>query len=302
MTVDSGSGSEPGSVSVSRSGDVIGDPERDTSTPDGLDWNAILSIIRKDMAAVRRSKAVLLPMLLVPSLMLIVLPAFIGAFTARSKPVDVTRFLGTLPAGAGDPILALPEHEQLVVLVMGYLLAPLFLIVPLMVCAVLAADAFAGEKERRTLETILHLPIRDRDLYVAKLLVAYIPAVAVSWLGFLAYSLVANAVSWSVMERVFVPTRMWLVLIVWVSPAVGAVGLGVMVRISAWARTAQEANQLGGAVILPIIFVAMGQATGLLLIPMQAAVFIGALLWAVAAGLVITGARRFTRDRLASRA
>ena len=55
-------------------------------------------------------------------------------------------------------------------LVNGYLLAPLFLIVPLMVSAVLAADAFAGEKERKTLETLLHLPISDRDLFFAKVL------------------------------------------------------------------------------------------------------------------------------------
>ena len=56
------------------------------------------------------------------------------------------------------PILELPKDEQLIVLVNGYLLAPLFLIVPLMVSAVLAADAFAGEKERKTLESLLHLP------------------------------------------------------------------------------------------------------------------------------------------------
>ena len=48
-------------------------------------------------------------------------------------------------------------------LVNGYLLAPLFLIVPLMVSAVLAADAFAGEKERRTMESLLHLPVRNVD-------------------------------------------------------------------------------------------------------------------------------------------
>ena len=47
----------------------------------------------------------------------------------------------------------------LLTLVLGFLLAPLFLIVPLMVSAVMAADAFAGEKERRTMETLLHLPI-----------------------------------------------------------------------------------------------------------------------------------------------
>ena len=68
-------------------------------------------------------------------------------------------------------------------LVLGYLLSPLLLVIPLMVSAVLAADAFAGEKERRTLEVVLHLPITDRDLFLAKVLTALLPAVAITWVG-----------------------------------------------------------------------------------------------------------------------
>jgi ABC-type Na+ efflux pump permease subunit len=188
-----------------------------------------------------------------------------------------------------------------VVLVLGYLLAPLFLIVPLMVSAVLAADAFAGEKERRTLEALLHLPISNRDLFLAKLGTAYLPALAVSWLGFACFALVSNAVAWPVMGRVFVPTGLWLVVIFWVAPAVAALGLGVMVRVSVRARTAQEANQLGGAVILPLIFLAVGQSTGLLLVDPPVAVAIGAAIWVLAGWLVVRGARRFTRDELATR-
>ena len=60
-------------------------------------------------------------------------------------------------------------------------------------------------------------------------------------------------------------------MILWVAPAVAALGLGVMVRVSARARTSQEANQLGGAVILPLIFLAVGQATGLLLVALPVA-------------------------------
>ena len=55
-------------------------------------------------------------------------------------------------------------------------------------------------------------------------------------------------------------------MILWVAPAVAALGLACMVRVSARARTSQEANQLGGAVILPLIFLAVGQASGLLLV------------------------------------
>ena len=255
----------------------------------------------KDLAAVRRSKAIVLPMVIVPLLMLVVLPLVIG-FAARSQShFDVSRFLSNLPGDIAKPITRLPIRQQLIVLVNGYLLAPLFLIVPLMVSAVLAADAFAGEKERKTLETLLHLPLSERDLFIAKLLMAFVPAVLLSWIGFVCFAVVTNTVAWPVMHRVFVPTRLWLVMIFWVAPGVAALGLGIMVRVSARARTSQEANQLGGAVILPLVFLAVGQATGLLLVQLQLAIFIGLVVWAIALTLCIRGAKRFTRDRLAER-
>ncbi len=266
-----------------------------------INWTAVRAVMSKDLAAIRRSKAIVLPMVIVPFLMLVVLPLVIG-FAARSQShFDVSRFLSNLPGDIAKPILRLPVRQQLIVLVNGYLLAPLFLIVPLMVSAVVAADAFAGEKERRTLETLLHLPIGERDLFIAKLLTAFIPAVLLSWLGFVCFALVTNTVAWPVMHRVFVPTRLWLVMIFWVAPGVAALGLGIMVRVSARARTSQEANQLGGAVILPLVFLAVGQATGLLLVELQVAVAIGAFVWLIAILLCVRGAHRFTRDRLAER-
>ena len=264
------------------------------------DWNAIRAVIRKDITAVRRSKAVVIPMLTVPFLLLVLLPLVIG-IAARAQTAGIGSFLDDLPADLADPVARLPESQQLLVLVNGYLLAPLFLIVPLMVSAVLAADAFAGEKERRTMEALLHLPITNRDLFVAKLLSAYIPAMAVSWIGFGLFCIVSNAVGWSVMHRIFVPTKLWGVVIFWVAPAVAMLGLGVMVRVSVRARSTQEANQLGGAVVLPLIFLAVGQSTGLLLVDLPVAMAIGAAIWAVAIWLVVRGSRRFTRDEIATR-
>jgi len=259
------------------------------------------AIIAKDLIAVRRSKAVVIPMLAVPALLMIIMPLFIGLAARGPTNPDIGRLLSTMPGDLARPILELPAREQLIVLVNGYLLAPLFLIVPLMVSAVLAADAFAGEKERKTLESLLHLPVQDRELFYAKLLTAFIPAIAVSWIGFLCFCLVANGVAWPVMHRVFVPTRLWLVMIFWVAPAVATFGLAVMVRISARAKTSQEANQLGGAVILPLIFLAVGQSSGLLLVPLPVAAMVGGLIWLVALWLVRGGAKRFTRDQLAAR-
>jgi ABC-2 type transport system permease protein len=266
-----------------------------------MNWQSVRAIMRKDIRAVSRSKAVTIPMLAVPFLLMVVVPLGLGLY-ARSHPhVDVQRVLDSVPGDLAEPILSLPQNQQLLVLVNGYLLAPLFLIVPLMVSAVLAADAFAGEKERKTLEALLYLPISDRELFIAKLLGAFIPAVLVSWIGFMFYAAVSNIVGWSVTHRIFVPTGIWLIVILWVAPGVAALGLAVMVRVSARAKTSQEANQLGGAVVLPLIFLAVGQATVLLLVSPIVSLAFGAVLWTIALLLVQRGARRFTRDQLAAR-
>lgn len=265
------------------------------------EWGAIVAVMRKDLLAVRRSKAITIPMVLVPLILLVALPIGVGMFARMAPTQQVSSALNSpLARGMAEPILGLPEREQVAVLTLGYLLAPVVLVIPLMVSAVLAADAFAGEKERRTLESLLNLPIADRDLFLAKVLFAMLPAVAITWIGALVYAAVANAVAWPVTGRLFLPFAQWLILVVWVAPAVALLALGLLVVVSSRATTTQEANQLGGAVILPLIFVAASQTAALLLAPTWVMVVTGVLIWASGMGLVTLNARRFTRDRLAS--
>jgi ABC-2 type transport system permease protein len=265
------------------------------------DLRAVGAVMARDLVAVRRSRPVVIPMVVLPALLLVAVPALVGLVARTAVPPDVGAVLAGLPGGLGDPVLDLPEHERFIVLVNGYLMAPLFLVVPLLVASVLAADAFAGERERGTLETLLHLPVDTRDLFLAKLAVAFVPAVAVSWVGFVAFAVVVNTLAWPVLGRVFVPTALWVVMIAWVGPGVAALGLGVMVRVSARTRTVQEASQIGGAVVLPLVIVAVGQSSGLLLVTVPVALAMGAAVWALAAVLVWGGARRFTRDALVTR-
>lgn len=266
-----------------------------------MNRSAIRTLLARDLAAVRRSKAVVLPMLLVPTLLLVILPLTIGLAANTRHGFRVDPFLRLMPDSLTRPVLAYPPNQRLIVLVLGYLVAPLFLIVPLMVSAVLAADAFAGEKERKTLESLLHLPVDARDVYVAKLLTGFAPAVLISWIGFLLFCVITDAVAWPSFHRLFLPTRLWAVLILWITPAVAAFGLGVMVRVSARASNTQEAQQLGGAVVLPLIVLAVGQTTAVLLAGMWAALIVGAVLWVMAIVLNIRGMKKFTRDHLASR-
>lgn len=266
----------------------------------GIDPFVVRVMLRRDLGAILRSKALVLPMLFLPVVLLVLLPAAIG-LAANSRSLDVDGFIRFLPVELARPVLAYPEDERLVILVLGYLVAPMFLIVPLMVSAVTASDTFAGEKERRTLETLLHLPVSDRNLYLSKLLGGFIPAVAVSWMGFVIFSVISNAVSWPVMGRIFMPTWLWMIVIFWMAPAVAALGLGIMVRVSMRVNNTQEAQQLGGAVVLPLVILAVGQTTGLMLAGKLTTFIAGAVIWAVAIFLNVRGARAFTRERMATR-
>jgi ABC-type Na+ efflux pump permease subunit len=266
----------------------------------GRDWDAIRVVVRKDLTAVRRSKAITLPMIIVPGILLVVLPLVMGALARSVDPGAALE--SPLVRNILSAVVALPTQEQLPVLLLGYLLSPLLLVLPLMVSAVLAADTFAGEKERRTLEGLLHLPIADRDLFTAKLLSAFLPALAISWIGGLTYAVVANIAAWPATGRLILPFAQWVVMLAWVAPAVALLALSLLVLVSSRARTTQEANQLGGAVILPLIFAAASQVSPALLAPVPVVLGVGAVVWALAALLLRIGAKRFTRDRLATAA
>ena len=264
-----------------------------------MNWSVIRALLGRDLGMIRRSKALMLPMLFLPTLLLVILPAAIG-LSARERTLDVDTFVNMLPEGIAGPVMAAPPEERLIILVLGYMVAPLFLIVPLMVSSVLAADTFAGEKERKTLETLLHLPLSDRDLYVAKLLSTFLPSTAVAWVGFAVFCVVSNVVCWPVMGRIFIPTKTWMLVIFWLAPAVAALGLGVMVRVSLRVENTQEAQQLG-AVVLPMVVVAVGQTTGLLLAGPIVTMVVGLIVWLIAGTLNWRGMRAYRRNTMAAR-
>jgi ABC-2 type transport system permease protein len=271
-----------------------------------MNWRAIRAIIRKDLKVVFQNKGVLLPLIIVPVVILGILPA-LAAFAPALQNVpganisSIKSFLQQMPAGLRSALAGLNETQTFVVLGLVYFLAPMYLILPLMVSSVIAADSFAGEKERKTLEALLYTPTTDRELFLAKLLSAWLPALGIAWGGFVLYAVVVNAAAWSTMGRIFFPNLMWIVLALWVAPPVAGLGLGTTVLISVRAQTFQEAYQLGGIVVLPILLLVIGQATGVMYFNVGLVLLLGLALWAADAVLLWFGSRTFHRSELATR-
>ena len=271
-----------------------------------MDRTVIGAVIRKDLRVAARNRGVRIPLLVAPTLLVVVVPAFLvlggellGAGTvSRAAADDAAPFQTFIPAlmeANGDEPITWAR------LVLEYLIAPLYLLVPLVVSTVLAADAFAGERERRTLEALLHTASSDRDLFLGKLLAAYLPAVASSWLAFVVYAAVANLLGATSGGADRFPTPTWVLLAFWVAPAVSLLGIGLMVGISSRVRSLQAAHQIGSLLVLPFLLLLVAQVTGMMVVEAATMLAFGALLW-VGGGLVLlVNLRTFDRDAITSR-
>jgi ABC-2 type transport system permease protein len=275
-----------------------------------VSWGSISAIMRKDLATVLRNRGVRIPLLVTPLVILVLLPVVLvggGEILATNTAVPLDAAggpFGSTDADAQESRVSVPDLDprgRWAVFVLEVFLAPLFLLVPLIVATVIAADSFAGERERGTLEALLHTPTSDRELLAAKFLAAWVPAITVALTGFAVYSVLANVLAWNAVGRIFFPPPVWLVLAFWVTPAIAAFGLAIMVIASSRVQSLQGAHQVGSLLVLPIVVLLIVQITGVLVLDLGRVLVMGGVLWVASAALLATGTRLLQRERLALR-
>lgn len=273
-----------------------------------MNWRAIRAMMRKDLQQVRQNRMIWLPMILVPALlnvimplMMVLLPSLAGSSSQSVSSSDLEGLLKILPAEVQRLLEGFSTQELWTYVSANYMFAPMFLIVPMMVSSILAADSVAGERERKTLEGLLYTPMTDSEIFVAKVLYSFAPACLVSVASFLVYAIVVNLAGYKVMGRLFFPTVAWWPLVFWLGPAVSVIGLGASVLISSKAKTFMQAQQTSGLLVLPIVFLMIGQITGLFFLSAWLTIIVGLFAWVIGLWLVWVGARTFARGELAAR-
>jgi len=271
-----------------------------------MNTRAILAIVRKDLKVAVQNKGVVLPIIILPLILFVIMPWIMAyapslASTSGASMSNVDEILERMPSGLLDELSGYTQEQQLIVFALVYMLAPMFLIMPVMVSSVLAADSFAGEKERKTLEALLYTPTTDRELFTAKLLGPWLTAVAVTLLSFVVYGLMVNLAGWHSIGHIFFPNWMWIALVFWVTPAVAGLGLVVMVFVSVRAQGFQDAYQTGGLVVLPVILLMVGQISGVMYFSLGVAVLVGLVIWLLDLVLLWFASKSFRRGELMTR-
>lgn len=269
-----------------------------------MNKQAIWAVAKKDMLAIKESIQIWLPILILPIVFCLVLPAglilAIKYFGNAGNVDQIISLLEQLPPGSiRDSILQWNEQNlQILYFFLVYLFAPFFLMIPVMITSVVAASSFVGEKERKTLESLLYTPIDIASLFWGKLLSAFIPAIGLTLISALGYMLVVNILGYDLFGQFIFPQANWLVLIFWVVPTVSLFAIFLNVYVSARVKGFQEAYQLGGLVILPIIALFVSQMAGIMFFSSLVLGALGFIMLVVDLFLVYKTTKDFDRNRL----
>jgi ABC-type multidrug transport system permease subunit len=225
------------------------------------------ALIFKDINEITSSKRVILPMTIVPIILIVIMPIglFIGVNFIGNDSSMITKLAPLIKKLPSE--YSLYSQAQLLIKVMiNYMFPSYFLIIPIMCSGVIGASSFVGEKEHKTLESLLYTPISMEQLLRAKILGVLIPSYVITLISFLVFGVICNIGGFMYFGGLIFPNIEWLIIIFWISPAINLLSLIFTVMVSAKSETFQEAQQVSGLLVLPVILVLIGQMTGVLLI------------------------------------
>ncbi len=228
----------------------------------------VLLVFRKDWKEISRNWQVMTPILIVPLLFTVAIPAVAILFPGLMTPSTTALLdlmLENLPGNIQSQLLGMSEDQVMIFVMLLYYFAPFFLIIPVMASSVIASDSFAGEKERKTIEALLATPMTDGELLLGKILVSFVPSMLITGSSFLLYCATVDLLTYEMFGRLLLPNPEWVLLIFGLAPTVALAGIGLTVMISARVKGFREAQQISALLVVPILIMFFAQASGVMI-------------------------------------
>lgn len=199
----------------------------------------------KDMKSVMKSKYVAVTLLVMPLFMALLLAFSIypDIYLNDSNMQDQgVSFLANIPLT--DNWDTYSEVQQFWFAMMQMMVGT-FLIVPVILPSVIAADSFAGERERKTISSLSAAPISDEELYVGKILSSIIPSYIAVLVAAIPFAAILGWFTIQVMGELLFPDLQFVLNLVFIIPALLYGMTNVMIWISTKSSSTRDAQQLG---------------------------------------------------------
>jgi ABC-2 type transport system permease protein len=204
-------------------------------------------VTRKDLSVFRKNKYILYSLIAMPIILGVVLP-IIFIFALNTE----------ISSGALSHDQVLAAVNQIVGLATMY-----FVLIPAILPSIIASYSFVGEKIEKSLEPLLATPTTDSELLLGKSLASFIPCMVVTYVGAVISAVMIDF--WSITSPqvgVFViPNLYWALVIGAVAPLACIMSVEANIIVSSRVNDIRAAQQLGGLVVLPLIFVVIFAST-----------------------------------------
>lgn len=196
-------------------------------------------VTKKDLSVIRRNKYVFYSLIAMPLVLGVVLP---------------TVFIFAMGAGA-DQL----THEEL--LQTAYQIANLgtmyFVLIPAILPSIIASYSIVGEKIEKSLEPLLATPTTDGELLLGKSLAAFVPCMAVTYLAAAIFVPIIDVWSYGTLGILLLPNLYWALMLFVITPLACIMSVEANIIVSSKVSDIRAAQQLGGIVVLPLIFVVL---------------------------------------------
>ena len=233
----------------------------------------VLLLSKKEMSEAFRSKEVILVITILPLTFAILMPLTIPLISLTvpedsSEMNDFDNFPALVPFW--DELNS--KGKFLVFYAIMYF--EMFLLVPMILPLVIAADSIAGERERKTLESLIASPLSTWEILVGKIFTTTIPSTIITWISGAIFMLICDLTLYNDLGYLLFPNTMSLLLLFVFSPFMTILVTQSMVIVSTKASGMREAQQIGSLAVLPLYSFILGETALLILVSIWY-VFIG---------------------------
>jgi ABC-2 type transport system permease protein len=248
-------------------------------------------VLRKELLELRRSPVLLLSMASLP-LVVVAVPVLLLAWLIHAAPeqalVSIQDVYGV--RAKGDPAAALGG-------LLGVKWLPMFLVLPIFLPILVAAQSIGGERERRTLEPLLATPVSTLSIVLGKSIAAVVPALAITWIAAVLFCAGIDAV----IRRALLPDANWLFGILVLCPLLALFGNATAVVVSSRILDPRAAQNLSATTVLPLVALLVFELAGRISLGPGFYVVLAGVVAVADLALIALAIRLFDRERLLTR-
>lgn len=264
-----------------------------------MNFKRIYAVARKDVLDVINDKESMLAITLFPLIMSVFMPLIIIIIFRFGGEInnggDLEQLLNILPKEV-LPNIADTEIKMLV-LTLTVLLAPIFLMIPVMISSLIASYSFIGEKENKTLEGLMYTPLSNVELITAKALGSFVPSILVTVISILIYAILVNAASRYFVGYAISLNLSWLAMTVLLVPAVTILSIILVILISFKVKTVRAAQSIASLIAFPILALVISQVSGVLYFGVGVQIVLAGIILLIDIALLIFVSKRINREK-----